>query len=996
MKQTFILLSFIFFCVSILNAQNKGSVRGSISDSSGAVTGASVFISGTTIGTITDSSGAFVLSNVPAGKQTLSIVFLGYIKSNTEIKISPDTLLDLGKMMLAIDAKNLKEVTVSGALKNGSEKQAISMTQNSQRVVTIISSENIKRLPDKNAADALKRVAGVTIQNMKGEGGYVSLRGTPKDWTSTLINGDRLPVADEDNTSRSFEFEVLPADLIDRIDVVRTVTPDLEGDNIGGSINFILKEPVEQRTFMLNSALGVDFASDKPQGNINLLYGDVTKNKKFRFVINATFRERFYQTDAFKLIYGNNFNHAVNRYELRDYSGNRTNFGANTGFDWLPTDKLKFGFKAMTGIMDDNKYKNTMAYTYASSDGQTVQPQFTHGLLNRQLFGGELNAQVKPNDKWKIDIKYSGYYNRFFYGSPKQQQDNPSDGYFTVAFNNVNPGFRYYDIVPILQNGQRDPNNSLTGGANPSWGASKLIGSDNPWGNGNPYTNIQPQYNSPITTNTVSFLQAYSQTNYTYEMDPAVLQLDAKCRMNSRVTFQFGAKGRYKKGARELSYHLWTQNFNNGQNTTTYYLSDFQTTPSRWSSFLPEYGSNYGNLSGLANMTRTQLNNFIPTMNALGHSQMLSQWMDSFNQNYFQWVGSQYDYIETQGACYGMADATIGKWNMVGGLRLEYTHLYEHGLDIDYNATIRSGVDPHDGKTYGYLPIVDSFTRLQYLAVLPSLNANYNINSRSKFRMAASRTFHRQNFQETKPGAAIIDFVNFLYIKGNPHLKPTYGYNLDFSYQYFWGNSGLITITAYGKYIYDHIFVESTGGSDPLTLFITKTYENVRNAYVGGVELELKKKFDFLPRFASGFGLGANITYSISRMQIPGRPNSQAMSEQSPLLYNLSLIYEKYGIKSSLALNYNSPFLLEVNLATLPNSKTGDLLHQNSDFDTYMGEQYSLDFQISYEFKKHFSIYLEANNLLNSAYKQYIGNPDRPLYVEYYKQRGQLGFKYEL
>jgi TonB-dependent receptor len=262
--------------------------------------------------------------------------------------------------------------------------------------------------------------------------------------------------------------------------------------------------------------------------------------------------------------------------------------------------------------------------------------------------------------------------------------------------------------------------------------------------------------------------------------------------------------------------------------------------------------------------------------------------------------------------------------------------------------------------------------------------------------MAASRTFHRQNFQETKPGAAIIDFVNFLYIKGNPHLKPTYGYNLDFSYQYFWGNSGLITLTAYGKYIYDHIFVESTGGSDPLTLFITKTYENVRNAYVGGVELELKKKFDFLPRFASGFGLGANITYSISRMQIPGRPNSQAMSEQSPLLYNLSLIYEKYGIKSSLALNYNSPFLLEVNLATLPNSKTGDLLHQNSDFDTYMGEQYSLDFQISYEFKKHFSVYLEANNLLNSAYKQYIGNPDRPLYVEYYKQRGQLGFKYEL
>lgn len=996
MKRALTLLSFVFFSLSLTHAQSVGSVRGTISDSSGALTGASVYIANTSIGTITDINGAFTLSGIPAGKQVLTITFLGYIKSTKDIRISADTIIDLGQMLLAIDAKNLKEVTVNGKLKSGSEKQAITMTQNSQRVVTIISSENIKRLPDKNAADALKRIAGVTIQNNRGEGGYVSLRGTPNDWTSTLIHGDRLPVADEDNTSRSFEFEVLPADLIDRIEVTRTVTPDLEGDNIGGSINFILKEPVEQRTFIVNSALGVDFASDKPQGNINIMYGDVSRNKKFRFVINTSLRERFYQFDAFKLIYGNNFNHAINRYELRDYSGNRTNFGGNTGFDWLPTDKFKLGFKAMTGVMEDNKYQDRMAYTYASGDGQTVQPQFLHGLLNRQLFGGSLEAEIKPTDKWQIDVKYSGYYNRFFYGSPKQRQDNPADDYTDVVFNNVNPGFRYYDIVPILQNGQKDPNNGLTTGNNPSWGASKLLNIDNPWGNGNPYSNIQPQYNYPVTTSSVSFLQVYAQTNYTYETDPAVGQIDAKYKLNKKVTFQFGAKGRFKEGARELSSHTWVQNPNNGLNTTTYYLSDFQTSPSRWINFLPEFGSNYGNLSGLANMSRDQLNSFIPTMNALGHCQMISQWMDSFNPNYYQYVGSVYDYREAQAGTYGMADANVGKWNIVGGLRLEYTHLYEHALALNYNASLRTGVDPHDGKTYNYLPVLDAYTHIQYLAVLPSLNANYNINSKSKFRMAASRTFHRQNFQEVKPGAALINYYDFLYIVGNPHLKPTFSYNLDFSYQYFWGNSGLITLTTYGKYVYDHILVTTTAGYDPLTQFITKTYENAGNSYVWGIEGEIKRKFDFLPKFASGFGIGANITYSISRMHVPGRPNSQPMSEQSPLLYNLSLIYEKYGVKSSLALNYNSPFLLELNLATLPNSTTGQLLHPNSDFDTFMGEQYSLDYQISYEFKKHFSIYLEANNLLNSAYKQYIGNPDRPLRVEYYKQRGQIGFKYEL
>lgn len=375
---------------------------------------------------------------------------------------------------------------------------------------------------------------------------------------------------------------------------------------------------------------------------------------------------------------------------------------------------------------------------------------------------------------------------------------------------------------------------------------------------------------------------------------------------------------------------------------------------------------------------------------------MQSFYMDPKYQDWPYFVGSSYDYRETQAAVYGMADATVGKWNIVGGLRLEYTHLYEHAQDLDYDINhLQFGYDSLNHTNQSYQPTVDSFTRLQYLAVLPSINFSYMIKNNQKLRFALSRTFHRQNFQETKPGAALIKYSDFLYIKGNPNLKPSYSYNFDLSYQFFWGNKGLFTISTYGKYIVDHIFVTSTGQFDPLTYFITKSYRNASDSWVWGIEGEFKRRFDFLPGFASGFGLGANVTYSISRMKVPGRPGSQAMSEQSPLLYNIALQYEKYGIKSSLAINYNSPFLLELNLATLPNSN-GQLLHSNTDFDIFMGEQYSLDFQISYEFKKHFMVYFEANNLMDWAYKEYVGNPNRPLRVEYYKQRGQVGFKYEL
>jgi outer membrane receptor protein involved in Fe transport len=74
----------------------------------------------------------------------------------------------------------------------------------------------------------------------------------------------------------------------------------------------------------------------------------------------------------------------------------------------------------------------------------------------------------------------------------------------------------------------------------------------------------------------------------------------------------------------------------------------------------------------------------------------------------------------------------------------------------------------------------------------------------------------------------------------------------------------------------------------------------------------------------------------------------------------------------------------------------GELLHKDTGFDTFLGEIYSLDFQISYDFLKHFSVFIEGNNLLDSAYKEYRGNPNRPIRVEYYKPRGQIGFKYEL
>jgi outer membrane receptor protein involved in Fe transport len=118
------------------------------------------------------------------------------------------------------------------------------------------------------------------------------------------------------------------------------------------------------------------------------------------------------------------------------------------------------------------------------------------------------------------------------------------------------------------------------------------------------------------------------------------------------------------------------------------------------------------------------------------------------------------------------------------------------------------------------------------------------------------------------------------------------------------------------------------------------------------------------------------------------------MAEQTPLLYNVGIFYEKYNINARVAMNYTGAFLTELNLVSAPNDE-GRLLHPDSKFDIFMGEYYSLDAQISYEFKKYYVITIEANNLLNWQYKEYRGDPRRPIKTEYYRQKGQLSFTYQ-
>jgi len=963
---------------NLFNAQTS-SVQGIVKDNRGVIPSTKILIQNTTYRTICDFDGKFLIKGMNPGSYTLTIDMTGYNEYEKSFSLSAGENLDLGDLILS-EIKELKEVTITTYAKT-SENKALYLVKNSPTVVTVVSSDIIAKLPNRNASDVVARVPGASITRNKGEGSNISLRGTPLDWTATFLNGDRLPVADEENATRSFEFEILPADMIEYVFVSKSSTPDMESDQIGGSINFLARNTVQEKTFKLNVAGGYNLLANKPTGVFNFLVGNVSKDKKFSYLLNGSAFARYYAADAFKIIYGSNFNHSLNRYELKKYDGTRTNISANTALQYKFSDKFKIGTHFLYSFMLDDKYQKKQSYNWYEGSGQRIRLQNIHGKLERQLFGGDIYSEWNINPSLKLFFKVASYDNSFRYGKVPFNRKDPRNGYMITEFISPLMQFEDQDYVSLYGD-QIDIND-------PNGFPGKLIGEDNPYGNGDDPNNIQPQYSTIFGAQTLNasdfeFYQTYTEINETRERDLPVLQTDLDYKLNNDLKFKFGTKMRLKSGSRNISKYEWFKDYSIPGNNQPFTLDQFPHDPytTNRNGFLAPLGSNYeGQFYPF--LDPSILSSFLIDSSYL----LREKEMNYLNQEYRQWVGSTYSYKELQSGTYAMADHTIGKWNFVGGARLEYTRFNQ----VSDTLTDELAFDTLSGNQYNVPKSVE--VERDYLFLLPSLNMTYRMTDNINIRAAFSESMKRPNFEQTKPGFAMIKYNDLVYIFGNPNLKPTYAFNYDLAFEYFWPGKGMFSVVGFYKDVYNHIFTVTTADVDPASGIMVKKYENAARSTVYGAEVTLIRKFDFLPGFLSGFGTNSNVTISDSRMEIPGRPNKQKMTEQTPLIYNLGLVYEYKKWNARLALNYIGKHLKEVNLASLVGI---GLLHLDDDFDIYVNETYNLDFQISYAWNKKGSIYFEGMNLLNAAERMYKGKEWRHLRMEYYGQRFQLGLRLDL
>jgi len=216
-----------------------GKISGTISDKKTGETliGVTVKIKGTTKGVSTDVDGKYNLQGMATGKYLLEFSYVGYqTKEVSDVEVKAPGLTSLNVILNEAGGQNLGEVVVKASFRQESVNSLYAKQKNSAVISDGVSSDQIKKSPDRNTSDVLKRVSGATIQDNK----FVVIRGLGDRYNTATLDGSTLPSTEPNR--KAFSFDIVPSNLVDNLIVSKTATPDLPADFTGGAVQISTKD----------------------------------------------------------------------------------------------------------------------------------------------------------------------------------------------------------------------------------------------------------------------------------------------------------------------------------------------------------------------------------------------------------------------------------------------------------------------------------------------------------------------------------------------------------------------------------------------------------------------------------------------------------------------------------------------------------------------------------------------------------------------------------
>ena len=905
---------------------NSGLVTGQITDAEKQILpGASIIVEGMHAGVTSDINGFYTIANLKPGTYTLKVSYVGYSPKEMTVTIANGKVLT--RDVVLDEGAELKEVEVLGAFSG--QRKAFQMQKAAMGVTNVVSADQVGKFPDSNIGDALKRINGINVQYDQGEARFGQVRGTSADLTSVTVNGNRLPSAEGD--TRNVQLDLIPADMIQTIEVNKVVTSDMDGDAIGGEVNLVTKSTPSHRILNFTAGTGYTWISEKPQLNLGATWGQRFFNDKFGVMASASYQYAPGGSDNTEFEYVEKDGKVVlNEAQVRQYYVTRERQSYSLGLDYRFSPLHKISFKGIYNRRNDWENRYRISYKKLASDPSS------QSVVIQTKAGSDNNKDARLERQQTMDFTLDGEH----------------------QFGRLN-----VDWASSFSRATEDrPNERYIG-----W---KLKGSDDlDFGAAMEDAGKEQPYCSLAIP---SFDEGKWKLDEFTNSDQSISENEIKERINFSLplvsgkfgnTLRFGYKYTNKHKKRNTEYYDYTD-------AADKYLSDWKDNLSTQvrSSFMP--GSQYP--IGTQFVSKGYLGNM--------------DFDKADGQELLEEEAGNYKATEQIHAAYLRLDQRLGaKLTATAGLRMESTRLKTSGVNYMVDEEEEESLTP-----------TGEF-RNNYTNWLPSLLLKYTPDDNSNVRFSITKTISRPKYSALVANKSF-NLADQEATIGDPNIKPTEAWNFDLSADYYFKSIGMVSLGLFYKDI-KNVNVETlgyyTGEELGLAgngeLFEVTQNMNAYDARVFGVEVAWQRDFGFIAPELRCLGFYGNYTYTHSttrnynpRLGIEDGDDVK-MAGSPEHTANASLYFEKNGVNVRLSYNFASDFI--------------DMMNTGSrELDRYYDKVNYLDFNASYTWGKNakFTVYAEANNLLNQPLRYYQGESKRTMQVEYYGVKVNAGIKISL
>jgi len=908
-----------------------GQVQGRVSDQTATVyfDGAIVRIVETGDETVTEDGGRFRFSGLDAGEYEVEVSYIGAAPVTQAFSVTDNEMTTL-PIKIGEQVELIENLIVVGQFAGA--LGAINQMRSADNLVSVVSSDAIGQFPDENVSEALQRVSGVFIERDQGEGRFVGIRGIDPRLNVASINGLNVPAPENDR--RNVALDVIPSDLVESLEVTKSLTPDQDGDAVGGTINIKSLTAFDRdgRSYKLQ---GQAYYNEMEEDDGHKFAGTFTNvfdffGGEFGVAFSLSSNERSFGTDNVESDGGWSNDDGVRFHEemeARNYQIVRERDGMALNLDFRASDTSSFFLRSLASQYSDQEFRNRIEYKLDRGDvtfdadtltarntrlQRELKDRYEEQEISSIMFGGEHlvrdwtieysagisdASEVEPD---RIDAEFQ--YNKVASAGYRGTGDIPS--LFHSEDADVAENYELREIV-VEDNSTEDEERALR----------------------------------------IDFTREANFGDYTGKI-------------------KFGAKLRTREKGNDANLRIF-EDFDDAFDDAPH-LGQFVGSGGAYE--LGAYGPFFD--PGLQQrFVKEHIGGNAACDLATYDEDACPFIMDEDGSR----VGSARDYEmrEDVSALYVMSRVKLGKLRVVYGLRYEQTKFEADGFSV-------REVDVRGEDDVQIAPV--SFES-DYQNFLPSINLRYKPSDNLIVRAAYTHSVARPSFGDVSPTADAIeieqddDKIELKVEAGNPALDPFESRNFDFAVEYYPERLGVLNAGFFHKKIDNFIFqadvsgiVDAAAYAGSLAVTDLEVFEprNGNAADLYGIEVGWTRYFSELPSPFDGLILMANATFTDSEADLglgdgAGRGSDTALPLQADMVANFVIGYEKGPWSLRLSSAYISERLAEINF-------------EDDSNDIYENGHHQVDLTVKYDVTDQLQVYFNAINLNEEPNYRYYGS----------------------